>query len=189
MRHCSLRPSGEHRPRPVERCHASVGLAVRNYVPQWCGKRGPAKYEEFRTAFAQYQAAIEGAFATEFQVSNDLPATCWGEGGFHPANAAEVDMITVRIQQFSRPAAERAATALRKMQATRQSAFEGNPDAISVGLDVDLLTGVVEAMGRGNVMLESAGEMFRNAQTEQVCHAAAYESGSWSPEYAQASVL
>lgn len=69
VRHCSLRPSGEHRPRPVERCHASVGLAVRNYVPQWCGKRGPAKYEEFRTALAQYQAAIEGAFATEFQIS------------------------------------------------------------------------------------------------------------------------
>ncbi len=80
MRHCSLRPSGERRPRPVERCDASVALAVRNCVPQWCGTRGPAEYEEFRTAFAQYQAAIEEAFATEFQVSvpRSRAALAWG---------------------------------------------------------------------------------------------------------------
>lgn len=180
---------GEWTRPPFEACDSSVSMVRRNYVPEWCGKSVPAKYSEFRAAFAEYKVASERAFKFEFEISNALPFTCWGAAGFHPADPGEVDLIAVQIGQFSRPAVEQAAEALRTMQATRRSAFAGNPDQIDIELALEDFRGVIEALGRGNIMLDSAGEMFRGAQAEETCNAAAAQLGYWGPEYASASVL
>lgn len=168
---------------PFDPCDSSITMVRRNYyAPEWCGKRDRAKYEEFRVAFEQYKAASDEAFKTEWQIQKALALAPCG-------NPGEVDLISVRIDQFSRPAVDRAAAAWNAMKAAQRSAFKGMPDAVGVEIDVDLLNDVIAALGRGNIYLESAAGMIRNAKTDEACADAYGALGYWSPEYAKGSVL
>lgn len=159
------------------------------FAPAWCAKSAPAGFDDFRRAFADYQAATEDAFQSEYQVSKELPYTCWDSAGFHPANAAEVDLITVPLDQSVAPALDRAAQARNRMLAAQAKAFAGNPDAVGLSVDVEMLSKVIEALGRGKITLASAGEIYRTAQSEETCLSAGAEISSWGPEYVSASAL
>ena len=105
MRPFSSRPWERCPPLPFDPC-SSVSTIAPNYVADWCDKKAPAGYEAFRTALADYRAAIGEFQLTENDVIRDLGESCRPDLG-KPANPAEVDLIVGRLS-YSRPLLDRA---------------------------------------------------------------------------------
>lgn len=174
-------------PPPAEVCGLSAVYPA--FVRAWCGERVPGRFEEFRQAFADYRAASEEAFQAEFRVEKALPYTCNdGAGNYHPANAVEVDIIMIPFDQTVGPALDRASNAWNRMLAAQAQAFAGNPDAIGLSVDVEMLKQVLGGVGRAKIHLQSASEAYRMAQTDEAC-AAAGADDSAGLEYRTASSL
>ena len=144
---------------------ASVSSVFPNYVRDWCGKRVPAGYEEFRTALADYRAAIDEFQQTENDVLQDLGQSCRPDLG-KLANPDEVDLIVGRLS-ISRPLLDRANDARNRMKSALKKAFAGDPQAPAVGVDIDALGTVIEVYGRGIMQVEETAKLWAACNSEQ----------------------
>jgi hypothetical protein len=141
-----------------------VSAVYPNYQPAWCGKTTPAGYEQFRSAFEDYQKAIEDVLDLNAGVIADLGYTCQFDGpgatGPKPANPTEVDLIVTRLSMVARPAIDRAGAAWNRMMSAQNAAFAGDPEAAGVSADIEGLKAVIEGYGRGIMLLEVTGDLY-----------------------------
>jgi len=164
VRPFSSRPWERCPPLPFDPC-SSVSTIAPNYVADWCDKKAPAGYEAFRTALADYRAAIGEFQLTENDVIRDLGESCRPDLG-KPANPAEVDLIVGRLS-YSRPLLDRANDARNRMLTALPKAFAGDPQAPAVGVDIRALGTVISNYGSGISNLEETSKLWAACSSEQ----------------------
>jgi hypothetical protein len=157
---------------PVDPCAGSVAVAHHHdFSATWCGKASPESFVRFEKAWADYEKYTLTALKSELSIYDELFRSCgdWG-AGFQPADPWAVVQAASRLEAETRPAIDAANEARNEMLATVDKAFGGSRKHVKTHLK---LTGsYIEILGRARMNIDTAGDAFITAQSEESCNQA-----------------
>lgn len=146
-----------------------------NYVADWCDKKAPAGYEEFRTALAEYRDAVFDYAVVADEVVVDLQHLNCTAG---PVDPQEVEFIVEKLPFAGTPAIDRAAVAYNRLKFAHAKVFAGDPQAPAVLADINALNAAIEEFGRSKILLESTQDVWVACNSEQTYDIASAETAS-----------
>lgn len=144
---------------PMDHCLRAI---YPNYAPAWCGQKNNNAYGAFVSAYNTYRAEIEKEYLSNLEVLSALSLACSTDS---PPTAMSITMLLSPLTMVSRPANDAATKALNSMKANAPAAFNGNPDAVSIGSALEGFRDVIDRFGRNTMLIESAGEIEPTACT------------------------
>lgn len=167
---------------PFEACDSSVSMVFRRYVPEWCGTRDPKGYEQFRSAFDEYQALMaEADEAFTDSISTFNGTTMCGRS----AEAARRPMYFVAKQNL-----DDADKQVGVMLGVLKAALKDHPREAQIAAVVTQLRPNVNKYQESRMRIESIADQFEAAPDPTVdaepCEAAATALADESVKYVEA---